>query len=181
MTPSGEYPRRYVALLRAVNVGGTTIKMAPLRETVQQLGCTEVRSYLASGNVLLTTALDETDLRAALEQAIRDRHGITTTVMVRTAQELADVVAARPYPDAENTQAHVGFLHEPPSTDEVRRLSHLDCAPEELTIRGRELYYHLPNGMGRSVLPGQVTKVFKAPMTVRNWRTVANLAGLATG
>ena len=88
-----------MVFLRAVNVGGTgKLPMAQLREICAGAGCQDVATYIQSGNVVLSSDLDETGLRGVLEDAIAERAGITPEVMVRTATEMAEVVASLPYP-----------------------------------------------------------------------------------
>ncbi|HET7326807.1 MAG TPA: DUF1697 domain-containing protein [Nocardioidaceae bacterium] len=167
----------YVALLRGINVGGHgKVSMADLRQAVESTGCTDVSTYIQSGNVVLTSARAEAALRAALEHAIADRLGVHPTVMVRSADEIAAVVAATPYPDAAEGTVHVAFLHEPPTPEPTTPRGGTEG--EELTVLGREIYLHLPGGIGRSKLMVEVGKRCKAPMTVRNWRTVTKLRAM---
>lgn len=166
----------YAALLRGINLGARNkVPMAALRRTVESVGCTDVSTYIQSGNVVLSSPLSAANLRAALEQAVADQLGVGSTVMVRSAKEMADVVARTPYPDAADGTVHVGFLHEPPGTESADRLTGIDAGEESLRLVGRELYLHLPVGLGRSALMAQLGKRFKDPMTVRNWRTVTRV------
>ena len=76
---------------------------------------------------------------------------------------------------------HVGFLHAAPNAATKKCLAAIDCAPEELTVVGRDVYLHLPNGMGRAALPVQMERCLRpTPVTVRNWRTVTKLVELAS-
>ncbi|HVW32793.1 MAG TPA: DUF1697 domain-containing protein, partial [Acidimicrobiia bacterium] len=169
-------------LLRGINVGGAgKLPMAALRETCARLGCEDIVTYIQSGNVVLRSRLPAARLRTALAAAIETGFGFAPEVMVRTAQELAAVVAANPYPGADTGGVHVGFLHEPPGAAARRCLTGLDGAAERITAAGRELYYLLPNGMGRADLPVKVERCIRpAPVTVRNWNTVTKLAELSS-
>lgn len=167
----------YVALLRGINVGGhNRVSMAELRRAVASIGCTDVSTYIQSGNIVLSSTLPPGDLRAALEQAIADRLGVSPTVMVRSAEEIAGVVAGTPYPAAADGTVHVGFLHAPPTVEDTQRLAAIDGGGEALAVAGSEIYLHLPGGLGRSRLATEVGRRFKEPMTLRNWRTVSKLA-----
>lgn len=167
----------YVALLRGINVGGhNKVAMADLRRVVESTGCTDVSTYIQSGNVVLRSPAPAGDLRSTLEQAIADRLGVRPTVMVRSADEIASVVASTPYPGADDGTVHVGFLHEPPTPEEAERMAAIDCGEETLAVVGREIYLHLPGGIGRSKLATEMGRQLKEPVTVRNWRTVAKLA-----
>jgi uncharacterized protein (DUF1697 family) len=173
----------YVALLRGVNVGGRTkIAMAALRDTCAAAGCQDVVTYIQSGNVVLRSPLPADKLRAALERAIAADFGFSPAVMLRTAKEMAAVLERNPFPEVDPQSVHVGFLPAPPGAEAKRCLAALECDPERVTVVGRELYLHLPNGVGRASLPVQIDRCLRpTPMTVRNWRTVTKLIELSTG
>ncbi|HEX6381132.1 MAG TPA: DUF1697 domain-containing protein [Acidimicrobiia bacterium] len=172
----------YVALLRGINVGGKTkIAMAALRDTCAAVGCEDVVTYIQSGNVVLKSKLTADKLRAALEAAIAEEFGFNPAVMIRTAKEISAVVERNPYAGTDDKTVHVGFLHAAPNATTTKCLGAIDCAPEELTVVGRDIYLHLPNGMGRAALPVQMERCLRpTPITVRNWRTVSKLAELAS-
>jgi uncharacterized protein (DUF1697 family) len=174
-------PMVYVALLRGINVGGKAkIPMAALRETCASAGCEDVVTYIQSGNVVLTSTLTADKLRTALEDAVAADFGFNPAVMVRTAKEMAAVVDRNPYRDADEKTIHVGFLHAAPDAKTKKCLAGIDCGAEELTLSGRDIYLHLPNGMGRAALPVQLERCLRpAPVTVRNWRTVTKLVELS--
>jgi uncharacterized protein (DUF1697 family) len=172
--------RVQVALLRGINVGGrTTVPMAQLRATVESIGATDVTTYIQSGNVVLTSPLEEAELRALLERAVADRFGVSPTVMVRTAEEIADVVDHTPYPQADEKTVHVAFLHEPPDDAAHDRLESIETGEETFAVRGREVYLHLPHGLGRSKLADTVVRRLEQPTTMRNWRTVNKLVEMS--
>ncbi len=173
----------YVALLRGINVGGKTkVAMAALRDVCAGVGCEDVVTYIQSGNVVLKSRLSADKLRAALEANIAAAFGFNPAVMIRTAKEMAAVVDRNPYPEADEKTVHVGFLHAAPDGATKKCLAAIDSGPEELTVVGRHVYLHLPNGMGRANLPGQMERCLRpAPITVRNWRTVTKLVDLSSG
>jgi uncharacterized protein (DUF1697 family) len=168
---------RYVALLRGVNVGGRTLKMDALRDIVAAAGGRDVATYIQSGNVVLThRARSTAKVAAALETAIEEATEMEVAVMVRTRPELDAVVASNPFPDAGGTTLHVVFLAEAPPAGALDALDLDAFAPEQLALVGRELYLHLPNGMGRAELPKAVEKVGPPTKgTARNWNTVLKL------
>ena len=173
----------YVVLLRGVNVGGRAkVSMAALRETCASVGCEEVATYIQSGNVVLRSALGADALRDRLASAIVDQLGVRPAVMVRTASEMADVIRHNPFTDADTATLHVGFLGGPPSADAAGRAMAIATPPEELAIRGAEVYLHLPNGLGRSKLAAAVInpRLLGVPVTVRNWRTVSKLVEMSS-
>ena len=169
----------HVALLRAINVGGRTVSMAELRDLWTELGFTHVRTYLQSGNVVFG-AKGPPD-PGMLADAVRTRFGLEAAVVLRTGAELAGVVAANPFPQAGGTILHVAFLLEPARVGAAAELDDGRYAPEEAVLVGREVYFHLPDGIGRAKLPPYVGRRLGTVATVRNWRTVEALARLATG
>jgi uncharacterized protein (DUF1697 family) len=170
----------YVALLRGINVGGKAmVPMAALRQTFASVGCEDVVTYIQSGNVVLRSPLPADKLQAALEAAAAARFGFEPAVMLRTADEMATVVAGNPYAGADEKHLHVGFLHAAPDAATEQCVGAIDCHPEEVTVVGRDLYLRLPNGMGRAALPVKLERCLRpSPVTVRNWRTVTKLVEL---
>jgi uncharacterized protein (DUF1697 family) len=186
----------HVALLRGINVGGRNkVPMADLREVVTSLGHTGVSTYIQSGNVLFSTAeTDDAELAAALESAIEDRFGIWSSVVVLSRDELAQVLAANPYPDEPNPRlVHVVFLNAEPPADVLGRLSAAESAVaakgsrDTVAAAGQALFLHTPDGFGTSELAQAVFKIISPPAkskktglaaTARNWATAAKLLSL---
>ena len=163
----------YACLLRAVNVGGTgKLPMAELRAMCEAAGFTDVRTYIASGNVVLRSASTARQVQATLEAALADYTGKPVAVLVRTAAEMAAVLDANPFADAAPNRVMVIFLDQPPPPDALHQASGL--AGEQFVLGRREIYVHYPDGMGDSKLkiPGA-----KAG-TARNLNTVAKLVGM---
>jgi uncharacterized protein (DUF1697 family) len=170
----------YIALLRGINVGGSRkIHMADLREIFAAAGCEDVGSYIQSGNVVFTHAAEDTDkLTAELEHRIEEETGFDVPVILRTAEAWDGVVERNPYPDAEPAALHAVFLARPPAAGAVAAFDAERFAPEEFTVVGREVYLHLPGGMGRAKLPPALPLI-RGIGTARNWRTVLKLAELS--
>jgi len=163
----------FVALLRAVNVGGTgKLAMADLVRLCERTGFTNVRTYIQSGNVVLSASATETEVKAALETALAEKLGRPVGVLVRQAAELERVLAANPFPTASPSQVIVMFFDQVLPGSAVATVASPDG--EQLVLNGRELFIHYPNGQGRSKL-----KVPSAKMaTGRNLRTVSKLAAM---
>ncbi len=162
---------RYVALLRAVNVGGTgKMPMADLREICAEAGFHGVQTYIASGNVVLESALGADAVQAALAARLRVYAGKEVGVLVRSAEEVADVVARNPF--AQHPGNRVGVLF----CEEVAEIGPLvGHRAEEMLAVGREIYVYFPDGMG-------VSKLKLAAMeagTMRNMNTVVKLAQMS--
>jgi len=166
--------RTYIALLRAVNVGGTgKLPMADLRAMCEALGFQDVRTYIASGNVVFRTSLSAAKAKAALEDALRDYAGKPVGAIVRTAQEMAAALAANPFADAAPNRAVLIFLDAPPPADALDAVKHRK--DEQIALGAREIYVHYGAGMAESRL---VVPAAKAG-TARNLNTVAKLIELA--
>lgn len=168
--------RPYIALLRAVNVGGTgKLPMADLRAMCEALGFQDVRTYIASGNVVFRTGLSEAKAKAALEAALRDYAGKPVGAVLRTAQDMAAALAANPFADAAPNRAVLIFLDAPPPADALDAVKHRK--DEQIALGAREIYVHYGEGMADSRL---VVPAAKAG-TARNLNTVAKLIEMAAG
>lgn len=164
----------YVALLRAVNVGGTgKLPMAELKEMCVALGFEGVRTYIASGNVVFAADLAEAEVKAALEERLRAYAGKPVGVMVRTAEEMAAVLRANPFPDRAPNHTVAIFLDAPPPEDALATVR--NRGDEALGVGTREIYVAYGAGMGTSKLAIPAG----AGGTARNMNTVAKLAELA--
>lgn len=164
----------FVALLRAVNVGGTgKLPMGDLRALCGDLGFAGVRTYIASGNVVFACGWSEARVKASLEAALKDYAGKPVGVFVRTAPEMAAVLAGNPFPEAPPARVAVHFLDAPPPIDALDRVRRQDG--EAIALGRREIYVHYINGMGRSRLSIPAA----ADGTARNINTVGKLAAMA--
>jgi uncharacterized protein (DUF1697 family) len=174
---------RLVVLLRGVNVGGNRkLAMASLRGGLAAAGCTEVVTYIQSGNVVLTPPEPEHEgLQAWLELVIGNIAGFDVPVAMRWLTELEAVVARNPYREMQGTQLHVVFLDEAPEAGWLDALDLASFEPETCTLIGRDLYLAVPNGLGQSKLAVAVDRMLrkaKLSNTTRNWNTVLKLLQL---
>jgi uncharacterized protein (DUF1697 family) len=165
----------YVALLRAVNVGGTgALPMATLAAMARDAGFTNVRTYIASGNLLFRSPHAELDVKNALEIRLAQHAGRPVGVLVRTAAELAGVLAANPFADRPANQVAAIFLDDAPSPATLDRITG-QAADEAVALGRREIYVHYGSGMGRTKLRIPTA----ATGTARNMNTVAKLVEMA--
>ena len=174
------HPGTYVALLRGINVGGhRKVPMVELRQVMDGLGWTDVRTHLTSGNAVFTAGERSTaELAAELEAAIAGHFGFPVACLVRTAGELRAAADACPYPAADLDPARllVLFLDRAPDAGRLAAVDPAAFAPDEFRAGERELYCWFPNGMGRSKLPGALEAACRGrTVTGRNWRTVTKL------
>ena len=170
----------WVALLRAINLGARNkVPMAELRAAFEAAGCTDVQTYIQSGNVVFRApSRSAPALRRRLEAAVEKQCGVTSTVVLRTWPELRRLVAFHPF-GADTSKSAVTFLAEKPTAAAVRRLQELDVAPDEAKIVGRDVHIHYPRGIQGSRLTGALLeRTLGVQGTNRNWRTVARLAEL---
>ncbi|MBD9371465.1 DUF1697 domain-containing protein [Rhizobium sp. ARZ01] len=164
----------YVALLRAINVGGAgTLLMSDLKALCEAAGLEDVRTYIQSGNVLLRTKLSRKDAARMLGDALAERMGMAPGVMLRTGEELAAIAANNPFPEAKPNYLMVNFLSEPAPKDALDKMVAPDG--EQAHLAGCEIYVHYPDGSGRSKLKLPALKL----ATARNLNTVRKLAELA--
>ena len=171
--------QRYVALLRGVNVGGKNkLLMADLRDIFTGAGCAAVQTYIQSGNVVFEAAQDLAErVPEIVTRAIRRRFGYETAVVVRSSEELRQVVASNPFDTSGDPRfLHVAFLEDTPGAEAVSRLDPLRSPPDAFAVRGRNVHLHYPNGVARSKLTNEyLAAQLQTASTMRNWRTVLRL------
>jgi uncharacterized protein (DUF1697 family) len=174
-----------IAMLRAVNLAGLNrIKMEVLREACESAGFKNPRTYVQSGNVVFGCGTRDLPYAAArVKKAIEQRSGFGPEVIVRTRDEMREVVAANPFAgrrDLEPATLLVTFLEKDPGKQARDKALAIKVHPEELHIVGREMYIYYPAGMGRSKLPAAaIGKALRVTGTARNWNTVTKLLEMA--
>ncbi len=165
----------YIALLRAINVGGTgKLPMTELVAMCERSGFASVRTYIASGNVVFTSGKSAATVKRALEQALVDYAGKPIGVVIRTPDEMAAVLAANPFPGAPGNRTVAIFLDDAPPGDALEHIK--GRADEELALGTREIYVLYGSGIGTSKLRIPAAKYG----TARNMNTVAKLAEMGT-
>ena len=175
----------YIALLRAINVGGHgKVAMADLRTMLAELGFADARTILNSGNLVFRGAGQSgRELEALLELGAADRLGLRTDFMVRAAPEWSDLIAANPFPDeAASDPGHLVAmaLKGSPSEQSVEALRAAITGPEAVHVAGDNAHITYPDGIGRSKLTNTVIESrLGVRGTARNWNTVLKLAELA--
>jgi len=164
----------WVALLRAVNVGGTgKLPMSDLKAMCEELGFSAVRTYIASGNVVFASRKSESAIKSALEKRLAAYAGKAVGVLVRTAEEMAQVGADNPFPKLAPNRTMALFLdHAPPANTLATLRGQKD---EQVRLGRREIYIHYGDGMAQSKLVIPAAKFG----TARNMNTVATLAKMA--
>ncbi|MFD4294473.1 DUF1697 domain-containing protein [Rhodococcus sp. NPDC058505] len=171
---------RYAALLRGVNVGGVTIKMADLRATVEAAGFENVTTVLASGNVLFDS--DRTDVAAVksdIESALRDRFGYEAWIVLVDQPTLAAIVEAFPFDaDRDGWHPYVLLSSDPAALDEMLTAAgKLDLGDENLSLGNGVLYWHVERGQTLTSPFGKLSgkAKYRSATTNRNLRTLRKL------
>jgi uncharacterized protein (DUF1697 family) len=172
--------RRYIAFLRAINVGGRTVKMDALRALFQSWGFGDVETFIASGNVIFTSP--ETDARALeqrIERELGKALGYAVETFIRTPAELDAIARYRPFgDDGDAHTVYVNFYYEPLPAESVERLAALRTEVDEFRVHGREMYWLARKRISESLVTGPMLSkaVGRVPSTNRNVTTIRKLA-----
>lgn len=174
----------YLALLRGINLGPRNkIRMADLREVVEDLGHENVRTHILSGNVLFVShRRDARRLERELEKAIKQHFGFDIAVLIRTRRELREIVRKNPMSKSANDggRLFVLFLNKNPSSERIREIDADAYKPEQFAVADRVIYAWFRQGLQGSKLAGALSdKRLGVTMTNRNWNTVTKLLELA--
>lgn len=172
---------RYLAFLRAINVGGRTVKMDHLRRLFDEMGFANVSTFIASGNVIFESGdTDAAGLERRIEAGLQDGLGYRVDTFIRNPAELAAVAAKWPFSDADRAMAHsfyVAFLGAPPDEAGRERLLAYTTLVDAFHIDGREVYWLRRDAIGESSFAGgALEKALGMPATVRNRTTVVKIA-----
>jgi len=173
----------YAALFRAVNVSGRN--KLPMKDAVAMFvdaGCSDVRSYIASGNLVFraTPAL-AARLPKVIPPMVAARFGFAPPLVVRSADELRQVADGNPFlrAGADPDRTYVAFLADAPTAARIASLDPARSPPDEFAVIGREIYLHMPAGMGRTKLTNDYfDSKLQTMSTARNWRTLQKLIEL---
>jgi uncharacterized protein (DUF1697 family) len=170
-----------IALLRGINVVGKhRLPMKELAELLEGLGCTEVRTYIQSGNAVFRSRQEDREkLAEKIGQRISEKHGFRPGVLLLTAEDLQAAVAGSPFAPEEGKALPCYFLETEPASPDLERLAALKSASEEFKLDGNIFYFHAPDGIGRSKLAAQVERCLGVAATARNWNTVRRLLAMA--
>jgi len=183
---AGEEMGSYVALLRGINVGkAKRIAMADLRKLVAELGYGDVRTLLASGNVVFTGPAvgigpEPTDIASRISRALEEAIGVSAHVVVLTAGEVDMVLAENPLLETAHNHSRLlaSVTDDPADLAELAPLLEEDWAPEALAVGSRAAYLWCPEGVHDSPLSKAVGKILGDRVTARNWKTLRKIEAL---
>jgi uncharacterized protein (DUF1697 family) len=174
---------RLVALLRAINVGGHTVKMTRLQECFALMGFPGARTVIASGNVIFETTAKKAGDRAQLETEIAEgleyHLDFPVGTFLRTPEELREVATSKyaRFAESSTTGLYVVFVHGQPNKDAKARLTALNSEIDEFVVAGSEIFWSAKKGVGGSLItPARLERAIGGPGTTRNITTVRKLA-----
>jgi uncharacterized protein (DUF1697 family) len=173
---------KYVAFLRAVNVGGHIVKMEQLRQLFQALGFSNVETFIASGNVIFDSTSKSTEtLERKIEGLLGETLGYAVATFVRSTSELATIAEYKPFDDSElnadGNALYIAFMAGEPSTESKRKLLTFTTEVDDFHVYGREVYWLSRKKISESKFSGaQLERTLRMPATLRNANTVKRLA-----
>jgi len=182
--PAGKAGIRYAALLRSINIGGRTLPMPELAAIFTAAGCTAVKTYIQSGNVVFTKAGAVDDLAATVERAIEKHAGFSAPVILRSQDELRALLADAPFadPKSEKPALYVMFLATAPTKAQIAALDPNRSPGHEFRVHGKHIYLLCPDGFGTSKLTNAYFDAKLATTsTNRNFRTIRKLLEMCEG
>lgn len=173
---------RWAMFLRGINVGGhRKIPMADLRTVVAEVtGDAGVKSYIASGNVVFVADQPEAHLRTALSSRIADVFGFDVPILLQSAAQMRAVLAACPCPEEKGNLAYAYLCFDDPVIDEAG-VNALRVSSESVTAKGRVVWLHAPDGVGRSKLGAKLEQLIGVKATARNLNTVRKMVEMLDG
>ena len=173
---------KYVAFLRAINVGGHTVKMDYLRRLFEVLSFSNVETFIASGNVIFDSKSKNTKaLEKKIEGHLQKTLGYEVATLIRTTTELAAIDDYKPFPDTqlkgEGNVLYVAFLADEPSDEAKQKVMSLTTEVDDFHVRGRELYWLCRKNIGESEVSGaMLAKAVGMQATLRKTTTVKKIA-----
>ncbi len=178
----------YAGFLRGINVGGkNVIKMADLKNKLQSLGLSKVQTYIQSGNVLFQSDEGEKSLREKIETTIQTAFGFPVVVILRTLEDLKQIIAECPFPSEDVTLAqssnefqclYVALLDRTPLSEELSRVNVYQSEADQYRAIGRDIFILVHHSISDSKLAANLDNL-AIPMTLRNWKTISKLVDLA--
>jgi uncharacterized protein (DUF1697 family) len=171
---------KYVAFLRAINVGGHVVKMDQLRRLFEEMKFANVETFIASGNVIFDSRAAATALESKIEKYLNQQLGYEVKTFLRTVPELAAIAAHKPFSDAElNATGHilyVGFLGKAPGQSQIEVVMSLAGRVDSFQVSQRELYWLCRKSFSESEVSGALLeKKLGMAATLRNINTVRRI------
>jgi len=175
-------PTTYVAFLRGINVNGhRVIRMAHLKERLEEeTSFLAIRTWMQSGNVLIRSCSSRKQVQARLLGILTNHFQLTDVpVMIRTAQEMKEIISNNPLIHLESKRLFCCFFDQTPTQERIQQLESVDYSPEEYEIRQGLIYYYVPNFAKYKLDTPLFERILHIPATSRNWRVTNRIAELA--
>jgi uncharacterized protein (DUF1697 family) len=176
----------YISMLRGVNMAGhNKIKMTDLSALYKTLGFKDAETFIQSGNVVFSNPENTTvpEIATRIEKAILKKFNYIIPVIIRTTEELREVISINPFREEENFNSErlaVIFLYEKPSEEQIEKVKNINYPPDKFKIIGKEVFIYCPNGFGKSkIYTGFFENKMKVSGTGRNWNTINSLLAIA--
>jgi len=172
----------WVALLRGIGGGIRSLEMKKLVRALEGIGLENIRTYIATGNVVFTSRQTAPRLSQAIQDCIEAKFGFISKTIVLSPQDLAKAAAGNPYPQAhENHKSlHLFFLAAPAKAAKLDTMNELKTASEQFVLKDKVFYFYAPDGVGTSKLAARAERLLGVDATARNWRTVCKLVEMST-
>jgi len=169
---------RYIAFLRAINVGGHVVKMDRLRELIESLGLENVETYIASGNVVFdSSARNAASLESKIAKHLEAGLGYPVATFLRTTKELASVAAFDPFPGAKGAVLYIGFLAQALTKEQERALMAFRTEIDDFRFHEREVYWSCATRSSDSTFSlARFERTLKIEASFRNVNTVRTMA-----
>jgi len=174
--------KTYIALFRGINVGGIHIlPMKDLVKILEDLGCSQVKIYIQSGNVVFTTEENNRkSLAENISQGIEGKFNFKPKVLLLEAAELEEAINKNPFPTENGKALQFSFLESIPESPDLEALTAIKTDIEEFKLHKNMFYLYAPDGIGRSKLAANVEKYLGVELTARNWNTVNKLSEIVS-
>lgn len=172
----------WIGLFRGINVGGNNkLPMKELAKMLESLGFTDVKTYIASGNILFRSGLSAAKIEAVIGDGVETTFGFRPSLFLITLKHLEKVLTENPYKAHEHKgkAQHVFFFKAPPNKVDRELMDSLKAESEDYTVTDELMYLYAPDGVGRSKLVEKLGRAIKADMTARNLNTVETLRDMA--
>ncbi len=173
---------KYIAFLKAINVGGHTVKMDQLKKLFEKISFTNVETFIASGNVIFETKSKNVDsIKNKIETDLEKFLGYKVATFIRTTKELKEIAAYKPFNESdlnsEQNSLYIGFLDSQPDKDSQKKVLSLSDVANEFHFNNNELYWLCRKNFSDSGITGKsLEKALGMETTIRNATTIKKMA-----
>jgi uncharacterized protein (DUF1697 family) len=171
----------YIALLRGIGGGIRSLQMKPLIKALEGIGLTDVRTYIATGNIVFSSRKKAPQIAKQIAACIQEEFGFESTTIVLRIEELERAAKGNPFPQADKDpkSLHLFFLAQTPQDPKLDAMNDIKASDELFVLKKQVCYFYAPTGFGVSKLAPRIERLLGVPATARNWRTVTKVLELA--